>query len=340
MPCFRTSNAPWWRRLVRAAGLLPGWWIAASALAQAGSEEFRLRAWSSENGLTAGDIYGLARARDGFLWLATDAGLVRFDGMRFEPPDKAQSPLLAGEGMSCLLLDRAGALWVGTARGQLWRRGPDGQLLELGPGGLSEGDRFVSLAEDGEGGLWAATFRHGVFCRRQGKWQMLVSANALAIPVRDQVLADAQGRVWLLSAGQLMAWEQGQGRFAKLTTPSAQPAVALAAAHDGSLWVATTSDRPYWGGAFSSSKRGNGASRWRLIPGCRTHGGRVSSRCWRTRKGGFGWPLPGRVCFMARPLFSRPPVPAGTAVCGPAPTAMAPSVIGTAIGRNTGRSKA
>jgi ligand-binding sensor domain-containing protein len=167
-----------------------------------------VRGWSSENGLAAGDIYALARTRDGFLWLATDAGLMRFDGTRFELPDNTQFPVPVGESVSCLLVDRQGALWAGTARGRLLRRSLGGQFQEVGSGGLLvEGDKFVSLAEDGEGALWAATARHGVFCCREGKWQVLASGNDSGSPIGpDQVLADAHGHIWVLSEGELKNW--------------------------------------------------------------------------------------------------------------------------------------
>ncbi len=49
--------------------------------------QYSLRSWSGGDGITLGSIRSLAQTPDGFLWLASTAGLVRFDGFRFASTD-------------------------------------------------------------------------------------------------------------------------------------------------------------------------------------------------------------------------------------------------------------
>ncbi len=70
-----------------------------------------------ENGLPQNTVQALAQTRDGFLWLGTEAGLVRFDGNSFTLYDQKSKPALPGNDVTCLLAADDGALWIGTTDG-------------------------------------------------------------------------------------------------------------------------------------------------------------------------------------------------------------------------------
>jgi len=69
-----------------------------------------------ENGLPQNTVQALVQTRDGFVWLGTEVGLVRFDGNGFADFDRSSSPALPGNDVRCLLETRDGALWIGTKR--------------------------------------------------------------------------------------------------------------------------------------------------------------------------------------------------------------------------------
>src|ERR1035437_3668573 len=75
------------------------------------------QAWGMENGLPQNTVQALAQTRDGFIWLGTEVGLVRFDGNSFAVFDKHSTPALPGSDVRCLLETRDGALWIGTSEG-------------------------------------------------------------------------------------------------------------------------------------------------------------------------------------------------------------------------------
>jgi len=70
-----------------------------------------------ENGLPQNTVEALAQTPDGFLWLGTEAGLVRFDGVNFAVFDEHSKPALPSGDIRCLLAAKDGSLWIGTGEG-------------------------------------------------------------------------------------------------------------------------------------------------------------------------------------------------------------------------------
>jgi ligand-binding sensor domain-containing protein len=73
-----------------------------------------LRNWDLDDGLPSARINAIARTADRYLWLATQKGVVRFDGTRFVIFDTSNTPGMEDDRASCLLLDGRGDLWAGT----------------------------------------------------------------------------------------------------------------------------------------------------------------------------------------------------------------------------------
>ena len=68
--------------------------------------------WREEHGLPQNAVEALLRTRDGYLWLGTQAGAARFDGVRFTVFNKSNSPVLPRNRFYNLLEDRQGDLWA------------------------------------------------------------------------------------------------------------------------------------------------------------------------------------------------------------------------------------
>ena len=77
--------------------------------------------WQTEQGLPQSSVYDMVQDRDGYLWLATWGGLVRFDGARFRVFGSADIPGLGSGRILSLHASRSGALWIGTRDGGLTR---------------------------------------------------------------------------------------------------------------------------------------------------------------------------------------------------------------------------
>ena len=117
-------------------------------------------AWTVRDGFSLGNVYAMAQTADGYLWLGTEFGLFRFDGVRFLPWQPPAGQQLPDKNINSLLVTRDGSLWIGTFGGLVILR--DGNLAR--PPALH--DQFVaSLFEDREGTVWAASLdRAGRLC--------------------------------------------------------------------------------------------------------------------------------------------------------------------------------
>src|SRR5581483_538070 len=73
--------------------------------------------WSTDNGLPQNSVLAIAQTPDGYLWLGTEEGLSRFDGVRFVTFDKRNTPGFQNNEVDALLVDHAGNLWIGTHGG-------------------------------------------------------------------------------------------------------------------------------------------------------------------------------------------------------------------------------
>jgi len=77
-----------------------------TALAQYGYQS-----WQTDTGLPQNTVHAIVQGRGGFLWIATEGGLVRFDGVDFRTYTRANTPGLPSDLIDDLMEDRAGGLW-------------------------------------------------------------------------------------------------------------------------------------------------------------------------------------------------------------------------------------
>src|SRR5439155_4002139 len=99
------------------------------------SREYTIRVWQTEDGLPSNTISVILQTRDGYLWLGTFNGLVRFDGVRFVVFGEAEG--LPNSRITCLYEDAKGTLWIGTEGGGLMRQGENGFTAYSTADGLS-----------------------------------------------------------------------------------------------------------------------------------------------------------------------------------------------------------
>ncbi|MDZ4046971.1 MAG: two-component regulator propeller domain-containing protein, partial [Pseudoxanthomonas sp.] len=99
--------------------------------------------WSLEQGLPQLSVLAIAQDKPGYLWFGTQAGLSRFDGVRFTNFDLDTTPELPSTWIQALHTDRAGRLWIGTPQGLAVREGHRVRTVPVAPG---EGDVVEVLA--------------------------------------------------------------------------------------------------------------------------------------------------------------------------------------------------
>ncbi len=181
-------------------GLSPG--TAAAGLTSPPDSPFIVESWSTDDGLPQSSVITVLQTHDGYLWLGTLNGLVRFDGVRFTVFDENSTPGLNSSRIVHLFEDSRHTLWVGTeTAGVVVVR--DGEVRELGIGRGSRAGRLLAACEDATGAVWLYT-ADGQLCRYQAG-QMNVWNYGTDRPSRCRALAAEPERVWVGTDWQLTA---------------------------------------------------------------------------------------------------------------------------------------
>ena len=162
---------------------------------------YRVDTWRAGGGLPgslpSNNVNFLAQSADGYLWLATPAGLTRFDGLRFELMTPALAPALRDRLPYLtwpMWLDRRGALWVTTDRGMI--QYADGAFTPAPPDTSLGGEPVQQLGEDSLGALYGVTVRGSVFRIRDGKEERMPLPD---VPVSDGfgIVVEPDGTLWI-----------------------------------------------------------------------------------------------------------------------------------------------
>ena len=160
-----------------------------------------LPGWNTRDGLPQVSVQAVLQTRNGFLWLGTQEGLVRFDGVKFTVFNKKNTPQFRHSDTRALCEGRDGRLWVGTANGLLsYENGVFAtHFLNRNPGG-----DFVSvLFEDAQGTLWIGTSGGGLNRLKNGSFSTFTTREGLSADVVTSVWSDRDGVIWIGTANGL-----------------------------------------------------------------------------------------------------------------------------------------
>ena len=161
--------------------------------------QYMHKVWKSEDGLPQNSITSMIQTQDGYLWIGTLEGLVRFDGARFTIFDKRNTPALKSNRIWSLCEDRQLNLWIGTENGGLtcFHEGSF-QSFDTSSGLLN--NTVYKVYEDRKGNLWVGTFA-GLNVRRDGRFVEFSANNKLPRKPVWGICEDFHGTLWLSSVG-------------------------------------------------------------------------------------------------------------------------------------------
>ena len=239
---------------------------------------FGRQSWVMENGLPQNTVQALVQTRDGFVWLGTEAGLVRFDGSAFVVFDRNSNPALPGTDVRCLLEDKEGALWIGTSEGLA--RWKNGVVTTFTTREGLPGSNIRAVMEGGDGTLWVNA--DGSWARLAGdRFQLTIKLSAIDTVInlfatslangakvvgsatkvdvdfgnrisifsvgkelpgsRIQTLfGDREGCLWIGTNGGLARFASGKVQTLPVTDPLASASIlSLLEDREGNLWVGT-----------------------------------------------------------------------------------------------------
>jgi ligand-binding sensor domain-containing protein/signal transduction histidine kinase len=198
------------------------------------------RVWQSSNGLPEDFAQALAQTPDGYLWIGTSGGLVRFDGSRFVVFNHENEPAFRDDSVYSLFTSKDGTLWAGAEGGGLIRY-KNGAFRVFGVvDGLT--NTFVrAIFEDKHGTLWVGTdnglfrMQHELLTRIDGR------AGLPEIENVNSICEDREGRL-LVGGWGLLVLSGNQATHYSSSVNLADNAVrAVRETSDGAVWIGTIS---------------------------------------------------------------------------------------------------
>jgi ligand-binding sensor domain-containing protein/signal transduction histidine kinase len=148
--------------------------------------------WGVQQGLPNNALASVLQTRDGYLWIATWAGIVRFDGVRFT----RVAANLPNDHARVLFEDRDGAVWIGVAGTGLSRWRESGVQTFTPATGLAGSD-VRAIVQDGAGRIWAGTENGVSIIDAHGGVRTLHSADGLPDDAINALSTASDGGVWV-----------------------------------------------------------------------------------------------------------------------------------------------
>jgi len=202
--------------------------------------------WKTVDGAFVGSPATIAQTTDGYLWIGTNLGLIRFDGARFVQWNPPAGERFFDSRIFSLLGSWDGSLWIGTGYGlSRWK---DGQLTNY----PQISGRIEALLEDPAGTVWLgrtqATDQMGPVCRSQPLQQQCFGPGDqvpfLNVP---QLAKSDDGDIWLGGYSELCLWQPGTSRTyfrSRNAFEGFSSFKAIATGPDRSTWAAIDGSGP------------------------------------------------------------------------------------------------
>jgi signal transduction histidine kinase/ligand-binding sensor domain-containing protein len=186
--------------------------------------------WTSETRFPGGVVNGIAQTADGYLWIGTDRGLIRFDGFNFRPVSFASIATASNVPILQLLTDAGGKLWVRPQGADLVRQ-KDGKFESVRYGPVA----ITALSKDNHDGVLVSDIAQGTFRFMEDHVQKLGPASPPVISLAET----ADGKIWMGTLGYgLFFLADGRATQVNAGLPDRKINSLLAIGSDD-LWVGT-----------------------------------------------------------------------------------------------------
>ena len=203
--------------------------------AETNNSEFLVKSWQNEDGLPHSIINSICQTHDGYLWLGTYVGLVRFDGKRFVQYSARDVPDLDDGGIICLFEDRDNTLWVSLQSGRLlaWKDG----VVRMVLAGDSTNRPVIYMAQQANGALWLQTADCPLGQVTTNGVKFFPGIGRLSSRRGPGLVVDAADHLWVGTSGGLKLWRNGKLESPGLPALNGKPVEDMVPSHDGNVWV-------------------------------------------------------------------------------------------------------
>jgi signal transduction histidine kinase/DNA-binding response OmpR family regulator/streptogramin lyase len=198
--------------------------------------QYALDNWQIPQGLPQSSVQALARTPDGYLWIGTQEGLVRFDGVRFVVFDRENEPAIPDKHISVLQVDPTGRLWIGTRAGMGAYESGHFVRLNTAP---ALAHAYVRAIAPGKGGrIWIGT-ESGLYGVGAGRPLSFDSTNGLQDNRVSALMEDRNGVLWVGTGAGSQKFDGQRFESIRLGTSDSEQITALHEGRDGTVWVGT-----------------------------------------------------------------------------------------------------
>ncbi len=208
------------------------------------AQQMPIRKYGLQEGLPQISVQALLQDKYGFLWLGTQSGISRFDGIHFVTYSSEDG--LGNNYVQALLADSLGRMWLGTQGGLSYFTGK--QFINLAEGNGLPGNNVKALALAPTGGIWVGTDAGLAFYDGHA-FKVYKMTEGLPHNHVHALQQDAKGRLWIATEGGIAVWDGVH--FTRYTSNEGLPSNvvrALALSHDGTIWCGTLNGVAYFSG--------------------------------------------------------------------------------------------
>ena len=151
--------------------------------------------WQIEDGLPQNSVQTIVQTKDGYLWMGTQEGLVRFDGVKFKIFNKINTPLFTRNYISTIYEDNNNNLWIGTEGGGLLLY-KNGMFKSFNAGNKFLSDIIVIIKGDRKKNIWIGT-TSGLISFNMGKIKTYTAKTGLLDDFITDIFEDSKGQIWI-----------------------------------------------------------------------------------------------------------------------------------------------
>ncbi len=208
--------------------------------------------WNTENGLLGGPVHAIAQTPDGYLWIGTDSGLLRFDGFTFRFVPVSSTALVSNGPVLGLTTDADGNLWV-LMQGAGVLRQRNGKLEKVASGLGPTVSQVTAILRETNGGVLISDLVAGTLRFRGEESEVLTLPTFL--PGSSPVISMAEmpdGKIWMGTLGAGLFYLE-QGRATNVGSGLVDRKInCLLPVGDSEMWVGTDTGLFRWNGTAMS----------------------------------------------------------------------------------------
>jgi len=208
--------------------------------------------WGAEQGFPGGPVHAIAQTPDGYLWIGTEKGLVRFDGLSFRLFQQFDATTLPGGPVIGLAVDAEGDLWI-RFEGPRLLNYRDGTFRDVLPNPRLVETDITAMCVGSKGGVLFSGLTNGIVRYSKGRFEPLASTADLPRLVIS-LAETADGKVWMGTREQGLYYLD-KGRVTSIAKGLPDKKInSLLAIDSGDLWISTDNGIGRWNGTEVSPR--------------------------------------------------------------------------------------